>query len=167
MNTSTPPTAGLNVGPAGSSPRSDTMAWRGRLGQVGSAGDNAAMESFFALLQKNVLNRRPPARRQAGDHHLDRTDLPPPTATISPRTIDPRRIRDHHDHNGPPSRLTQPVTQTCSRPPPRQRLPALTISCHQFVSHYRCPGWQRSERVGSLTSQTPLHYVEDLVAIAG
>jgi transposase InsO family protein len=30
----------------------------GSMGQVGSAGDNAAMESFFALLQKNVLNRR-------------------------------------------------------------------------------------------------------------
>ncbi len=36
--------------------------WRhqlvGSMGQVGSAGDNAAMESFFALLQKNVLDRR-------------------------------------------------------------------------------------------------------------
>ena len=31
---------------------------KGSMGQVGSAGDNAAMESFFALLQKNVLNRR-------------------------------------------------------------------------------------------------------------
>ena len=30
----------------------------GSMGQVGSAGDNAAMESFFALLQRNVLNRR-------------------------------------------------------------------------------------------------------------
>jgi putative transposase len=29
----------------------------GSMGQVGSAGDNAAMESFFALLQKNVLDR--------------------------------------------------------------------------------------------------------------
>lgn len=29
----------------------------GSMGQVGAAGDNAAMESFFALLQKNVLNR--------------------------------------------------------------------------------------------------------------
>ena len=29
----------------------------GSMGKVGSAGDNAAMESFFALLQKNVLNR--------------------------------------------------------------------------------------------------------------
>ncbi len=36
--------------------------WRhqlvGSMGQVGSAGDNAAMESFFSLQQKNVLNRR-------------------------------------------------------------------------------------------------------------
>ncbi len=31
---------------------------RGSMGQVGSAGDNAAMESFFALLQKNVLNKQ-------------------------------------------------------------------------------------------------------------
>ena len=30
----------------------------GSMGQVGSAGDNAAMESFFSLLQTNVLNRR-------------------------------------------------------------------------------------------------------------
>lgn len=30
----------------------------GSMGRVGSSGDNAAMESFFALLQKNVLNRR-------------------------------------------------------------------------------------------------------------
>ncbi len=29
----------------------------GSMGQVGSAGDNAAMESFFALVQKNVLNK--------------------------------------------------------------------------------------------------------------
>lgn len=28
------------------------------MGQVGTAADNAAMESFFSLLQKNVLNRR-------------------------------------------------------------------------------------------------------------
>lgn len=30
----------------------------GSMGRVASAGDNAAMESFFALLQKNVLDRR-------------------------------------------------------------------------------------------------------------
>ena len=28
------------------------------MGRVASCGDNAAMESFFSLLQKNVLNRR-------------------------------------------------------------------------------------------------------------
>jgi len=31
---------------------------RGSMGRVASAGDNAAMESFHSLLQKNVLNRR-------------------------------------------------------------------------------------------------------------
>jgi len=31
----------------------------GSMGQVASAADNAAMESFFSLLQKNVLNRQP------------------------------------------------------------------------------------------------------------
>lgn len=30
----------------------------GSMGQVGTSADNAAMESFFALLQKNVLDRR-------------------------------------------------------------------------------------------------------------
>ena len=28
------------------------------MGRVGACGDNAAMESFFALLQRNVLDRR-------------------------------------------------------------------------------------------------------------
>jgi transposase InsO family protein len=35
----------------------------GSMGRVGAAGDNAAMESFFALLQKNVLNRQTWATR--------------------------------------------------------------------------------------------------------
>jgi putative transposase len=30
----------------------------GSMGRVSSPGDNAAMESFYALLQKNVLDRR-------------------------------------------------------------------------------------------------------------
>ena len=34
------------------------------MGQVGAAGDNAAMESFFALLQKNVLDRQRWTTRQ-------------------------------------------------------------------------------------------------------
>jgi len=36
----------------------------GSMGRVGAAGDNAAMESFFALLQKNVLDRHAWATRQ-------------------------------------------------------------------------------------------------------
>jgi transposase InsO family protein len=36
----------------------------GSIGRVGAAGDNAAMESFFSLLQKNVLDRRQWATRQ-------------------------------------------------------------------------------------------------------
>lgn len=35
----------------------------GSMGRVGAAGDNAAMESFFSLLQNNVLNRRSWATR--------------------------------------------------------------------------------------------------------
>jgi len=38
---------------------------RGSMGRVGACADNAAMESFFSLLQKNVLNRRRwPSREQ-------------------------------------------------------------------------------------------------------
>jgi putative transposase len=36
----------------------------GSMGRVGAAGDNAAMESFFALVQKNVLDRRRWASRE-------------------------------------------------------------------------------------------------------
>jgi transposase InsO family protein len=39
---------------------------RGSMGRVGACADNAAMESFFSLLQKNVLNRR----RWATRHEL-------------------------------------------------------------------------------------------------
>ena len=34
------------------------------MGRVGAAGDNAAMGSFFALLQNNVLARRSWANRE-------------------------------------------------------------------------------------------------------
>ncbi|MEU7428054.1 IS3 family transposase [Streptomyces sp. NPDC040750] len=36
----------------------------GSIGRIGAAGDNAAMESFFSLLQKNVLNRQAWATRE-------------------------------------------------------------------------------------------------------
>lgn len=37
---------------------------RGSMGRVGACGDNAAMESFFSLLQKNVLDRKAWATRE-------------------------------------------------------------------------------------------------------
>lgn len=37
---------------------------RGSMGRVGACGDNAAMESFFSLLQKNVLDRQSWRSRQ-------------------------------------------------------------------------------------------------------
>lgn len=40
------------------------QALTGSMGRVGAAGDNAAMESFFSLLQKNVLNTRRWATRE-------------------------------------------------------------------------------------------------------
>ncbi|GAB3120485.1 transposase InsO family protein [Leifsonia psychrotolerans] len=49
----------------------------GSMGQVGACADNAAMESFFALLQKNVLNQRSWATRDelrlAMIHWIERT----------------------------------------------------------------------------------------------
>ncbi|MFB0633537.1 IS3 family transposase [Streptomyces sp. AB3(2024)] len=43
----------------------DRHRMAGSIGRVGAAADNAAMESFFSLLQKNVLDRRKWATREA------------------------------------------------------------------------------------------------------
>jgi putative transposase len=47
------------------------------MGRVGTCADNAAMESFFALLQKNVLDRRRWSTREelrlAIVHWIERT----------------------------------------------------------------------------------------------
>lgn len=50
-------TADRNFVHGGSSMNCGATKMLGLMGQVGSVGDNAAMELFFALLQKNVLNR--------------------------------------------------------------------------------------------------------------
>ena len=42
----------------------NALVLEGSMSRVGAAGDNAAMESFFTLLQKNVLNTRRWASRQ-------------------------------------------------------------------------------------------------------
>ena len=57
-------TAAANFDPAASSTRSALPGLTGSMGRVGAAGDNAAMESFFALLQKNVLDQHRWATRQ-------------------------------------------------------------------------------------------------------
>ena len=55
------------------------------MGRVGAAGDNAAMESFFSLLQKNVLDRR---------HWLTRQHLRIAIVTWIERTYHRRRRQD-------------------------------------------------------------------------
>jgi putative transposase len=57
----------------------------GSMGRVGAAGDNAAMESFFSLLQKNVLDRR---------HWTTRQELRIAIVTWIERTYHRRRRQD-------------------------------------------------------------------------
>src|SRR5690554_2319413 len=57
-------TAGRNSAAGSSSTPSTATTMVGSMGRVGAAGDNAAMESFFSLLQKNVLDRRSWATRE-------------------------------------------------------------------------------------------------------
>ena len=91
----------------------------GSMGRVGAAGDNAAMESFFALLQKNVLNRRAWATREelriAIVTWIERT-YHRRRRQAAPRAVDPGRIRVDHDDNRHPGGLTETVTRSCSRP---------------------------------------------------
>ena len=91
----------------------------GSMGRVGAAGDNAAMESFFALLQEE---RPQPTSmvdaRGTADRHrdLDREDLPPSPSQGRARTFDPDRIRVDHEAGRDPSGLTNTVTSSCSSP---------------------------------------------------
>ena len=91
----------------------------GSMGRVGAAGDNAAMESFFSLLQKNVLDRRPWATREelriAIVRWIERTYHRRRRQSALGR-IDPGRIRVDHDYNRHPGGLTEAVTRSCSRP---------------------------------------------------
>ena len=68
----------------------------GSMGRVGAAGDNAAMESFFSLLQKNVLDRRSWTTREELRIAIVtwiETDLPPPPTASRSRPVDPGRVR--------------------------------------------------------------------------
>lgn len=97
---------------------------QGSMGRVASAGDNAAMESFWALLQRNVLNTpdladpRGPALR---DRPLDRAHLQPQTPPTGPGQAHPGRVRASlHRQRRTGSRLstTTSVNQTDSNPIP-------------------------------------------------
>ena len=74
----------------------------GSMGQVGTAADNAAMESFFSLLQKNVLNTRRWATRD---------DLRIAIITWIERTYHRRRRQDAL------GRLTPTEYETIMTPP--------------------------------------------------
>ena len=74
--------------------KADRLA--GSMGRVASAGDNAAMESFHSLLQKNVLDREAlgdPGRARLRDRLLDRAHLQPPPPSARARQAHPGRVR--------------------------------------------------------------------------
>lgn len=77
---------------------------RGSMGRVGTCADNAAMESFFSLLQKNVLNRR---------RWTTRTELRLAIVTWIETTYHRRRRQQGL------GRLTPVEFETCSTPPTR------------------------------------------------
>jgi putative transposase len=83
----------------------------GSMGKVGAAGDNAAMESFFALLQKNVLDRRSWNTRQ---------ELRIAIVTWIERTYHRRRRQDALGRLDGSSASVARRSQT--RPRPHQRL---------------------------------------------
>jgi putative transposase len=77
----------------------------GSMGRVASAGDNAAMESFFSLLQKNVLNRQTWATRE---------ELRSAIVTWIERTYHRRRRQDGLGRLTPiefETKMTTPATQ--------------------------------------------------------
>ena len=110
------------------------------MGRVGAAGDNAAMESFFGLLQKNVLDRRTWATREQlriaivtwieRTYHRRRRQHPP-------RPVDPHRVRDHHDHTS----RTGCVTTTCH------------LSVQQTPNLTRRPGDFRRAQLGKIAER--------------
>lgn len=76
----------------------------GAIGRVGAGGDNTAMESFFNLLQKNVLDRR---------QWTSREDLRIAITTWIKRTHHRHRKHNHLTHLTPPNtKRSQPQQPT-------------------------------------------------------
>lgn len=90
----------------------------GSIGRVpGAACDNAAMVSFWSLLQTNVLNQQrcgDPTGTTARHRRLDRAEVPPSTSTEHPRRVNAHRVRSQANR----------VAHTHG----------LHRTCHQFVS---------------------------------
>ena len=100
----------------------------GSMGRVAAAGDNAAMESFYSLLQKNVLNRRALAhpRRARATRSSTGSNTPTTAAAANARlgkltpveyelAFDPATRRHRaaqHDQSQPPS--TEPAADPSS-----------------------------------------------------
>lgn len=57
-----------------------------------------------------------PRPKPAGDRDLDRSDLLSVPQSTRPRSLDPDRIRDHHDHTGRNRGLRKQVTKILSSP---------------------------------------------------
>ena len=82
----------------------------GSMGKVGAAGDNAAMESFFSLLQKNVLDRKRWRTREelriAITTWIERTYHRRRRQARLGRLTPPSNTRDHHEPGRGPRGLT-------------------------------------------------------------
>ncbi len=96
---------------------------QGSMGRIASAGDNAAMESWHALLQKNVLDRRRWRTREELHEAIVfwRAHLQPPPTAASPRQAHAGRVRTRLHHPGR-SRCgmitTHPVSTDAAAVPP-------------------------------------------------
>lgn len=91
-------------------PRHDTV---GSMGRVSVCGDNTTMESFFALLRKNILDRRSWATRE---------DLRITIATWNERTYHRRR------RQGRLGRLTPIELETITTTPATQAARLTTVT---------------------------------------
>ena len=85
----------------------------GSMGRVGACGDNAAMESFFALLQKNVLDRQRWSTREqlrlAIITWIEK-HLPPAAPATTTRPPHTHRVRDNQP--GRTRRLNHPAPES-------------------------------------------------------
>ena len=101
----------------------------GSMGRVASAGDNSAMESFFAPSEEwsRPSPLADPQRTPLRDHPLDRAHLQPARPPTRSRPTHPRRVRSRlHTRSRSGCMINKTtVNQTCSSPP--RLLPRTTI----------------------------------------